>query len=417
MLGETLPNRGFTRSQISQLRSGEGVVYRIFLGDIDGDRIAEPLFVGWVPFVVEGEARCAVGLEINGRAMVTNMLEDTRTLLMSSVLVFVVLFGGILLIYIHVIILRPLRLISKGMDDYAQTKDSAAAGETLATVKAANELGTLAEHVSGLTVEIDRYVDEVGRLNREQERSHTELELAAKIQADVLPDCEALQAGHPEFALCGSMTPAKEVGGDFYDCFFLDGTHLALVIGDVSGKGVPAALFMMMTRIIVRNLVRAGMPPAKALTEANAQLCENGQDDMFVTVWLGILDLDTGTVVAANAGHERPILCAAGGAFERVDVPTGFVLGGIEGIRYQSFTLRMEPGAALFLYTDGLPEAEAVGGERFGMARTLQTLNEHGAGSPRELLDGADEAVRRFSDGAPQFDDLTMLCVRYLGRG
>ena len=194
------------------------------------------------------------------------------------------------------------------------------------------------------------------RVTAEKERIGTELALATRIQADMLPNIFPAFPDRTDFDIYATMDPAKEVGGDFYDFFLIDDDHLCMVMADVSGKGVPAALFMMASKIILRNNAMMGKSPAKILGPTNA-ICSNNQEEMFVTVWLGILEISTGKLTAANAGHEYPVMKRPDGRFELLKDKHGFVVGGMEGVKYKDYELQLEPGAKLFLYTDGVPEA------------------------------------------------------------
>ena len=217
-----------------------------------------------------------------------------------------------------------------------------------------------------------------------------------------------------EFDIYATMTPAKEVGGDFYDFFMIDDDHLGMVMADVSGKGVPAALFMMMSKILVNNFAMMGGSPAKVLEQVNAQICKNNKEEMFVTVWFGVLELSTGKVKAANAGHEYPILKKADGTFELFKDKHGFVVGGMEGARYKEYEFLLEKGGTLFLYTDGVAEATNAKNELFGTERMLTALNQEPQADPKTLLTNMKNAVDTFVGDAPQFDDLTMLSVKLL---
>ena len=249
----------------------------------------------------------------------------------------------------------------------------------------------------------------------ESSRIETELTMASSIQADMLPNIYPAFPERPEFDIYASMDPAKEVGGDFYDFFLVDDDHLCMVIADVSGKGVPAALFMMASRIILSNNAMMGKSPAQILTDANAAICANNREEMFVTVWLGILELSTGKLTAANAGHEYPVLRSPDGKFELYKDKHGFVIGGMDGMRYKEYELTVAPGSKLFLYTDGVPEATDSEKELFGTDRMLDALNEDTNASPRDLLTNVRRSVDAFVKDAEQFDDLTMLCVEYRG--
>ena len=211
------------------------------------------------------------------------------------------------------------------------------------------------------------------------------------------------------------MVPAKEVGGDFYDFFLIDETHLGLVMADVSGKGVPAALFMMISKILVQNYAMTGRSPAQVLQAVNNQICSNNREEMFVTVWFGILDTETGKITAANAGHEYPVMMQQGGQFELVKDKHGLVIGAMDGIRYKEYELTLTKGSKLFLYTDGVPEATNARDELFGTDRMLAALNVEPTASPKKVLHNVREAVDGFVLEAEQFDDLTMLCVEYKG--
>ncbi|MBQ3381400.1 MAG: serine/threonine-protein phosphatase, partial [Oscillospiraceae bacterium] len=211
-----------------------------------------------------------------------------------------------------------------------------------------------------------------------------------------------------------SMDPAKEVGGDFYDFFLIDHDHLGLVMADVAGKGIPAALFMMMARIMINYSAKTGVPPAEVLRRVNERICENNEAEMFVTVWLGILDMNTGEVVAANAGHEYPMLRGAKGDFVLRKDPHGFVVGGMEGVKFRDYRFTLERGGTLFLYTDGLPEANNAKGKLFGTDRVLEVLNANPDASAEQLLDAMTKAVAKYVGKTEQFDDLTMMAVRLL---
>ena len=244
-------------------------------------------------------------------------------------------------------------------------------------------------------------------------RIESELNLATKIQAAMLPNIYPAFPDRPEFDIYASMNPAKEVGGDFYDYFLVDDDHLCMVMADVSGKGVPAALFMMASKIILANHAKMGKTPAQILTDTNAAICSNNREEMFVTVWLGILEISTGKLTAANAGHEYPVIKNADGKFELYKDKHGFVIGGMEGIRYKEYEIQMEPGSKLFLYTDGVPEATDAHEELFGTERMLAALNSDAEVSPEHILKRVRASVDNFVKDAEQFDDLTMLCLEY----
>ncbi len=247
----------------------------------------------------------------------------------------------------------------------------------------------------------------------EKSRIETELTMASEIQAKMLPNIYPAFPDCREIDIYATMHPAKEVGGDFYDYFMIDDRYLGIVIADVSGKGVPAALFMMISKTLVQNNAMTGLRPGMVLEAVNRQLCANNPEQMFVTVWFGILDLTTGVLTAANAGHEFPMLKKPGGSFELIRDQHGFVVGGMEGIRYREYEMTLSPGSKLFVYTDGVTEAMNSQGEFFGTDRILSSLNSCADQGPKAILDTLQKAVGQFAGNAPQFDDITMLCLEY----
>ncbi|MBR0227277.1 MAG: PP2C family protein-serine/threonine phosphatase [Clostridia bacterium] len=251
---------------------------------------------------------------------------------------------------------------------------------------------------------------------QKQARIETELDLATRIQSAMLPSLFPPFPDRVEMDIYASMAPAKEVGGDFYDFYMLDENRLGLVMADVSGKGVPAALFMMASKILVKNYAMAGLNPGQILEKANNQICANNPEQMFVTMWLGILDLNTGRLTAANAGHEYPAIRRPGGVFALYKDKHSFAVGGMEGMRYKEYELQLEPGSRLFLYTDGVPEATDAQGRMFGAERMLDALNAQPDAPLVAILHNVRQAVDGFVGDAEQFDDLTMMCVTYRGK-
>ena len=242
-----------------------------------------------------------------------------------------------------------------------------------------------------------------------------ELALATRIQADMLPRIFPPFPWRDEFDIYATMDPAKEVGGDFYDFFLVDEDHLAIVMADVSGKGIPAALFMMVSKILIQNYTMAGKSPKDVLETVNEQICKNNREEMFVTVWLGILDIKTGKLTASNAGHEYPVIKRPDGDFEIFKDKHGFVVGGMSGVKYKEYELIMERGSKLFLYTDGVPEATNSENEMFGAERMTAALRGAENESPQVIIESVDKSISAFVGEAPQFDDVTMLCLEYSG--
>ena len=313
-------------------------------------------------------------------------------------------------------LLHPLQIITKEASRFASENEMR--DEKLSSViKNRDEIGQLARAIDQMEEQIQSYVEKITSITAEEEKMRTELSLAARIQLEALPGTFPAFPDRNEFDIYASMKPAKDVGGDFYDFFLVDDDHLCLVIADVSGKGIPAALFMMVSRTILANIAMMGMSPKEVLEKANEAICANNKEEMFVTVWLGILEISTGKVTAANAGHEYPVLKKPDQDFEILIDKHGFVLGGMEEVKYREYEFDMEPGSKLFLYTDGLPEATDNEQNMFGVELMMDALNESLNLSTKEILDHMKGRVDGFVGSAPQFDDLTMLCIEYFGSG
>ena len=250
----------------------------------------------------------------------------------------------------------------------------------------------------------------------EKELRVAELNTAIRIQNDMIPSEFPAFPDRAEFDIYAKMDPAKEVGGDFYDFFMIDDDHLCMMIADVSGKGIPAALFMMRSSIILRDFAMLSLSPADILTRANKAVCEKNKTKMFLTVWLGVLEISTGKLTAANAGHSYPALMKPDGRFELYKEKHGMVVGMMNMSKYKEYELMLEPGTKLFQYTDGVNEATNAENKLFGTDRMLEALNEDTSASPEQLLTNVRKAVDGFVMDAEQFDDLTMLCLEYKGR-
>ena len=344
-------------------------------------------------------------------------LIRTRTLKGSTYAVLNQLSLSLLcLALIFLFVIRPLKKVQSNIRLYRQNKDSAPVIQNLSGVHPNNEIGELSEDVRDLAREIDTYTRQIETVTSEKQRVTTELTMATQIQEGMLPNIFPPFPGRTEFDVFASMDPAREVGGDFYDFFLVDDDHLCLVMADVSGKGVPAALFMMASKIILSNNAMMGKSPAQILADTNAAICSNNRMEMFVTVWLGILEISTGKLIAANAGHEYPALMQPGGSFALYRDKHGFVIGGMEGMRYRDYEVQLKPGSKLFLYTDGVPEATNAEAALFGPDRMLAALNSARKEAPAQILSAVRTSVDAFVGTAEQFDDLTMLCLEYNGR-
>ena len=310
-------------------------------------------------------------------------------------------------------IVKPLNLITLKIANLSETNLEFTMEDAFRTD---DEIEVLAESFAKLSHRTVEYVAEVRRVTAEKERIGTELHMANQIQESMLPSIFPAFPERKEFDIYAVMDPAREVGGDFYDFFLIDQDHLCMVIADVSGKGIPAALFMMISKIIIQSCAMLGRDAGEILTKTNEALCSNNRMEMFVTVWIGILEISTGRLTAANAGHEYPAIMT-GSRFELLKDKHGLVIGAMPGIMYKEYEMELKPGDKLFLYTDGVAEATHGGDELFGTKRMLEALNREPDAGPEQLLKNVRRAVDQFVGNDEQFDDLTMMCIEYKGPG
>ncbi len=394
------------------IKRGRGEPDReLFMGlrELAGEKLATAL----VPIrAMDNEVQALVGVDLSVAAVWESLMN---MYIMLAITIVVITCVGMILHYRNLdrTLIQPITTLKNGTDELVNKLDSEEA--FVSGIHTGDELEALAHSIEEMDRSLKHYVRENTAITAERERLNTELELAGSIQMDMLPCDFPPFPERSEFDLYASMNPAKEVGGDFYDFFLVDEDHLALVIADVSGKGIPGALFMMMVKIMVQNCVLAGLSPKQVMEQVNEQIAENNSESMFVTVWLGILDIPSGKLTAVNAGHEYPIFKKPGGCYELIKDKHGLAVGTMEGIRYREYEMQFEPGSSLFVYSDGLPEANNRAEELFGMARTVAALNENPDLSPEETLCAVERAVDTFVGDAPQFDDLTMLCFAYHG--
>ncbi len=284
------------------------------------------------------------------------------------------------------------------------------------TLRSRDEIELLYEKFVEMIERINRYVRDIRSVTAEKERIGAELSIARQIQADMLPSLFPAFPDCAEIDIYALMHPAREVGGDFYDFFLTDRTHLAFLIADVSGKGVPAALFMVIAKTLLKNRAAMGGKPNEIFESVNRQLCEGNQEGFFVTAWMGALDLETGILEYANAGHNPPLLLRKDGGAEWILSVPDFVLAGFADMRYKGGRLRLEAGDRLFLYTDGVTEAMDADELLYGEARLLRTLAGCGGMSVQESIASVLESIKGFSQEQEQSDDITMLEVEYLPR-
>ena len=288
--------------------------------------------------------------------------------------------------------------------------------EHRAEIRRADEIGDLARSFNFMAKSLDEHIQSLTRVTAERERIGAELDVAKHIQASMLPCIFPPYPDRREFEIYASMNPAKEVGGDFYDFFMVDESHLAIVMADVSGKGVPAALFMVIGKTLIKDHTEPGADLGEVFGEVNDMLCASNSEGLFITAFEGVLDLVTGEFRFVNAGHEMPFLSKGGGAFKPYKIRPGFVLAGMEGMRYRSGSLMLEPGDMIFQYTDGVTEATDRDKQLYGMERLESVLSENAAHRPQEIIEAVAEDINRFVGEAEQFDDITMLALAYKER-
>ena len=317
-------------------------------------------------------------------------------------------------------VVTPINAIAEAAQAYVRDKrEGATVTDRFGSlnIHSSDEMDNLCQIMADMERSLSEHEEQIIRISAEKERIGTELNMAKRIQASMLPHIFPPYPERKEFDLFASMDPARAVGGDFYDFFLIDNDHLCMIMADVSGKGVPGALFMMVSKVILQSCAMLNQTVGEILNKTNEALCSNNQVEMFVTVWLGVLEISTGKIIAANAGHEYPALYRKSGAFELLKDRHGFVIGGMPGTKYKEYEIQLQPGDKLFLYTDGVPEATNAAEELFGTARMLDALNEKPEAGAKDILTQVRRSVDAFVGDAEQFYDLTMLCLESKGTG
>ena len=372
-----------------------------------------------VLFDQHGDAVGLLCVEIDINRINIGLHRYVRTVLLTATILTILM----VLLFVHYVqqyLTGPVMRIIKSSTSFVEDMECGTDPENLVyadtKVSPRGDIGMLAANVKSLADGVTSYMINLRDATAEKERIGAELNVATQIQANMLPKIFPPYAEREEFILAASMNPAKEVGGDFYDFFFVDESRLALVVADVSGKGVPAALFMVIAKTLIKNRAIGGGGPAETLTEVNNQLCEGNEAELFVTVWLAIVDINTGKGLAANAGHEHPVLKRADGQFELIEYRHSPVVAAMEGIRFKEHEFELHPGDTLIEYSDGVTEATNKDNELFGNDRLLAALNKAPDASPEELLQNLRKDIDEFVGTAPQFDDITMLGMRFYGK-
>ena len=348
------------------------------------------------------------------------IVRDCREYLIALIIttaVSALILAAIVMLLVNRYLLRPMDLLSRAAESFVtdkkegvKTNDSQIAK---LKVKTGDEIEKLADSVKKMETEINTYIEELTAVTSEKERIGAELDIATHIQSSMLPCIFPAFPERREFDIYASMTPAKEVGGDFYDFFMVDKRHIAVVMADVSGKGVPAALFMVIAKTLIKDHTVPNRDLGEVFSEVNSILCESNSEGLFVTAFEGVLDLVTGEFVFVNAGHEIPYIAEKNSPFAPHKIKAGFVLAGMENMRYTSGKMTLSVGDKLFQYTDGVTEATDAHNELYGSERLESVLKANSQRTPYEILHAVKNDIDAFVGEADQFDDITMLCLEY----
>lgn len=363
----------------------------------------------------------SVILDENGKAIaeiqyILDMSEVRAYLnsfLVNMLLISFAIIGVTIIVYIFFVRKMVTKPVGKLTAFTQQITETSAFENQRIDIKTGDEIQSLSESFNFMLAELENYIANLSKVTAEKERIGAELDIAKHIQASMLPCIFPAFPDRKEIDIYATMDPAKEVGGDFYDFFMVDERHLAIVMADVSGKGVPAALFMVIGKTLIKDHTTPDRDLGKVFSAVNNMLCEANSEGLFITAFEGVLDLVTGEFNFVNAGHEMPYICKAGGNFEAYKIRPGFVLAGMEDMRYKAGTMQLEVGDKIFQYTDGVTEATNINNELYGMDRLGVILNKVKNGTPHEILPAVKRDIDEFVGEADQFDDITMLCLEY----
>ena len=378
---------------------------------------------GWIitvnyPYHAKGEFLGYISVDISMDYVVSErlgFLYDT----MFIMIVITVLFAVLYIMILNKTMVSPIKKMANAAKDYINTKTDASTESSSISelkIKTGDEIEQLCVSLQTMEHDINAHIENLRTVTAEKERIGAELDVAKHIQASMLPCIFPAFPDRNEIDIYATMEPAKEVGGDFYDFFMVDDTHLAIVMADVSGKGVPAALFMVIGKTLIKDHTTPGKDLGRVFTEVNRLLCESNSEELFITAFEGVLDLVTGEFVYVNAGHEMPFICKAGGNFESYKTKSTLFLAGMEGMKYRAGSMMLEPGDKIFQFTDGVTEATDANEKLYGLERLSAILNKEKNGTPHQILPAVKRDIDKFVGEAPQFDDITMLCLEYKAR-
>lgn len=364
-------------------------------------------------FNSDGEPVAVVGVDLSMPSINSEIVEFIFHISLFVILMTFLLIG-VYFIYVNRNLVNPIKQLNVAANSLVQDLEAREAPKL--EIKTGDEIEALADSFMQMHGELRDYIKRLYYMTAEKERIGAELNVATQIQSSMLPCIFPPFPDRKEFDIFATMNPAKEVGGDFYDFFMVDERHLAIVMADVSGKGVPAALFMVIGKTLIKDHTQPGCDLGDVFTKVNNLLCDANSEGMFITAFEGVLDLVTGELCFVNAGHELPYIAKAGKEFEPQKIKAGFVLAGMEDIKYRAGALQLEPGDKLFQYTDGVTEAQNEAGELYGMERLTNVLNRVTDQTPQEILPAVKADIDAFVKDAAQFDDITMLCLQYKER-
>ena len=343
--------------------------------------------------------------------------QALRQYIISAILVSIIIVVIVIvfyMLYLYKNVIHPINIIAQEANNFVS--NGSIESFIFTKIKTDDEIEYLAHSVLKMQIDINNYITDIKKITGERERICAELDVAKNIQTSILPLIFPAFPERDEFEIYASMQPAKEVGGDFYDFFLTDDNHLVMVIADVSGKGVPAALFMMIAKTLIKTAAQTGISPKEILEKVNNQLYENNDEQMFVTVWIGKLNLTTGHMVCVNAGHEYPAIYHKNDKFNLLKDKHGFVVAGIKNAKYTEYELFLSPNDIIYVYSDGVAEATNRNNQLYGTERMVKGLNRCPYKKPRVLADYIKQDVDEFVGENEQFDDITMLCMRFKGK-
>lgn len=407
-------------SRLSDVYKYTDLEYKYFINDWKAKKASDEVILGgddrfgntvsaWAP-IFDSEGNVVAYVEGDYSLTEVKSLLNRFIFLLMLVVSGVTILTTTFMIYANKkIIITPLSKLTTNALEFASGEDLKVISNSIRTGDEMEELSVAFEKMA---IDIGEYMHNISKITAEKERIDAELDIATKIQSSMLPSTFPAFPDKPEFDIYASMIPAKEVGGDFYDFFMIDETHLGVVIADVSGKGVPAALFMMIAKTLIKNNAHYGKTPNEIFETVNNQLCEGNEADMFVTAFMGILNLESRKLTYVNAGHNPPLIKRAERDFEWLATKPGFVLAGMEDIPYKQDEIILEPGDTLYMYTDGVTEATNAENELFSDNRLKDVLNKNKDLNLEKLLYIVKNEVDLFVKDAPQFDDITMLALK-----